>query len=141
MGACGTESEKRRQSTYPLDWVDNGWTGGSWTMPLDASPGSAAVAPCHQNVKCQTIYMCVCHCCTLTVQCLCPSIRSTNWISLPLDSLLILRLKLFVHFSWPLVTQKETATILCSFVSPGRSIEQVSLFFLYFVNKGEQMIN
>lgn len=43
------EDEKRKcgQSTYPLDWVDNGWTVGSWTMPLDASLGSAAVVPCH----------------------------------------------------------------------------------------------
>lgn len=38
------------QSTYPLDWVDIGWTVGSWPMPLDASLGSAVGAPC----VCQT---------------------------------------------------------------------------------------
>lgn len=49
-GGRPTEREKKKnagQSTYPLDWVDNGWTVGSWTMPLDVSLGSAAVAPCH----------------------------------------------------------------------------------------------
>ena len=36
---------KERQSTYPLDWVDNGWTEGNLTWPLDASPEFRAAEP------------------------------------------------------------------------------------------------